>query len=51
MLGAHTLEKLCADCRGDFRCFVRDILKTHLKAEVPDWLAKLLDAPENENKV
>jgi hypothetical protein len=51
MLGAHTLENLCTDCRGDFRCFVRDIFKTHLKTEPPDWLAKFLDAPENENKV
>ena len=52
MLGAHTVEKFCTDCGGDFNCFVRDILKTHLKPEkTPDWLAKLLDASENENKV
>ena len=49
MLGAHTMEKLCTDCRGDFHCFIRDILKTHLEMEAPDWLAKLLEAPENEN--
>jgi len=36
MLGAHTMEKLCTDCRGDFRCFVRDILKRHLETEAPD---------------
>jgi hypothetical protein len=30
--------------RGDFRCFVRDILKTHPETEATDWLAKLLDA-------
>jgi len=51
MLGAHTMEKLCTDCGGDFRCFVRDILKRHLEIEAPDWLAKLLDAPENETRV
>jgi hypothetical protein len=44
MLGAHTLEKLSTDCGGDFRCFVRDVLKTHLKPKkTPDWLTKLLD--------
>jgi len=51
MLGAHTMEKLCTDCRGDFGCFIRDILKTHLEMEAPEWLAKLLEAPENENDV
>jgi hypothetical protein len=50
MLGAHTMEKLSTDCRGDFRRFVRDILKTHLEAEADDWLAKSLDAQKNENK-
>ncbi len=42
MLGAYTMEKLCTDCRGDFRCFVRDVLKRHLEMEAPDWLAELL---------
>ena len=42
MLGAYTMERLCTDCRGDFRCFIRDILKRHLEMEAPDWLAKLL---------
>jgi hypothetical protein len=42
MLGTHTMEKLCADCAGDFRCFIRDILKKHLAMEAPDWLAPLL---------
>jgi hypothetical protein len=51
MLGAYTMEKLCTGCRGDFRCFIRDILKRHLKMEAPDWLAKLLDAPTNEKNV
>src|SRR6266516_1534899 len=51
MLGSHTMEKLCTDCRGDFCCFIRDILKGHLEMEAPDWLAKLLEAPENEKDV
>jgi hypothetical protein len=51
MLGAHTMEKLCTDSGGDFRCFVRDILKRHLEIEAPDWMAKLLDAAENETRV
>lgn len=51
MLGAYTMEKLCTDCGGDFRCFVRDILKRHIEMEAPEWLAKLIDASENENKV
>ena len=49
MLGAYTMEKFCTDCDGDFRCFVRDILKRHLQMEAPDWLSKLLD--ETKNKV
>src|SRR5437773_7100388 len=49
MLGAHTMEKLCIDCDGDFRCFIRDILKRHLKMEAPVWLAALLE--ETKNKV
>ena len=51
MLGAHTMEKLCTDCDGDFRCFVRDILKRHLEIEAPDWLARLLDAAGDESRV
>ncbi len=49
MLGAHTMEKLCTDRGGDFRCFIRDILKGHLKMEAPDWLAKLLGQRPDEN--
>jgi hypothetical protein len=51
MLGAHTMEKLCTDCVGDFRCFIREILKGHLEMEAPDWLARLLDAPANGKNV
>jgi hypothetical protein len=39
MLGAYTMEKLCTDCGGYFRCFIRDILNRHLKMEAPVWLA------------
>ena len=42
MLGAHTMEILCGDCGGDFRCFVRNILADHLRMEPPDWLASLI---------
>jgi hypothetical protein len=51
MLGAYTMGKLCRDCDGDFRCFIRDILKRHLQTEVPNWLAELLEAQGAENKV
>ncbi len=43
MLGAYTMENLCTDCHGDFRCFVADILKQHLHMEAPVWLAGLLE--------
>ena len=36
------MEKLCGETGGDFRRFTSDILKTHLKIEPPDWLAKLI---------
>jgi hypothetical protein len=49
MLGAHTMEKLCTDCDGDFRCFIRDILKRHLQMETPVWLAGLIE--ETKNKI
>lgn len=42
MLGAHTMEKFCADCGGDFRVFIRAILKQHLNVKAPKWLAPLL---------
>ena len=47
MLGAHTMEKLCTNCDGDFRCFIRDILKRHLQMEAPVWLAALLEETKN----
>jgi len=43
MLGAHTMEKLCTDCGGDFDCFIRDVLERHLDIKAPDWLAALLE--------
>ena len=51
MLGAYTMEKLCTDCRGDFRYFVRDILKRHLQMEAPVWLAKLLEETKKQEHV
>ena len=39
MLGAYTMEKLCSYRDGDFRCFIADILKRHLKMQPPDWLS------------
>ena len=42
MLGAHTMEKLCADCPDDFRQFAGEILRTHLQIQPPDWLATLI---------
>jgi hypothetical protein len=44
MLGVHTMERLCADYTGDFREFVRRILKDHLENSAPPWLEKLLGA-------
>jgi hypothetical protein len=51
MLGVYTMEKLCTDCDGDFRYFIRDILKQHLEMEAPDWLATLLNSPVDEKNV
>jgi hypothetical protein len=45
MLGAYTMEKLCAGGGGDFRRFTGDILKTHLQIQPPDWLATLIQMP------
>ena len=42
MLGAHTMQKLCPDYTGDFRDFVRRILKDHLGTRPPPWLKKSL---------
>jgi hypothetical protein len=42
MLGAHTMERLCGDCPGDFRQFTGEILRTHLQIQPPDWLATLI---------
>jgi hypothetical protein len=51
MLGAHTMEKLCTDCGGDFHCFIRDILERHLQMKAPDWLAESLKAKGDPIKV
>ena len=47
MLGVHTMEKLCADCDGDFRGLIRDIFKNHLETEPAKWLAELIKTPPN----
>jgi hypothetical protein len=49
MLGAYTMEKFCTDCGGDFRCFVRDVVKRHLQMEPPVWLSELLE--ETKTKI
>ena len=51
MLGAYTMEKFGIDCDGDFRCFVREILKRHLQMEAPDWLAALLEETKKQERV
>jgi hypothetical protein len=46
MLGAHTMEKLCAAGSDvDFRRFTGGILKTHLQTQPADWLATLIQMP------
>jgi hypothetical protein len=46
MLGAHTMEKLCADCDGDFREFVEKIFTEHLRTPKPKWLEELFAAED-----
>jgi hypothetical protein len=47
MLGAYIVEKLCTNCGGDFRCFIREILEHHLKIKPQDWPAELLESSAN----
>ena len=47
MLGAYTMEKLCTNCGGDFRCFIREILEHHLEIKPQDWPAGLLESSAN----
>lgn len=48
--GSHSLfGSGCSYCDGDFRYFIADILKRHLKMQPPDWLSELRD--ETKNKV
>jgi hypothetical protein len=49
MLGEHTMDRLCADCSGDFLEFARHILANHLDRSVPPWLAKLMRSEADEN--
>ena len=46
MLGVHTMERLCAECSGDFRDFVRNILAHHLDEAAPVWLERVIGAAE-----
>jgi hypothetical protein len=46
MLGVHTMEKLCAECSGNFRDFVRNILAHHLDEAAPVWLERVIGAAE-----
>ena len=46
MLGVHTMEKLCAECSGNFRDFVRNILAHHLDEAAPLWLERVIGAAE-----
>ena len=49
MLGAHTMEKLCTKCGGDFQCFIREILEHHLKIKPQDWPVELLESSANND--
>ena len=46
MLGVHTMEKLCSQCSGDFREFVRRILSDHLDEAAPLWLETVIGTAE-----
>jgi len=58
MLGAHTMDQLCTECRGDFRSFIRHILERHLEMKPSEWPAELIEPsadtpgqiPGNERK-
>jgi hypothetical protein len=43
MLGAHTMDQLCTESRGDFRAFIRHILERHLKMKPSEWPAELIE--------
>ncbi len=46
MLGVHTMEKLCAECSGDFSDFVRNIFAHHLDETAPLWFEKVIGTAE-----
>jgi hypothetical protein len=53
MLGEYTMERLCPDPAGDFSCFVREILTSHLQIEPPkwpEWLAPLISNSSERNR-
>jgi len=45
MLGVNTMEKLCPTDAGDFRDFLRKILRDHLDAPRSDWPTEELIGP------
>ena len=46
MLGVHTMEKLCGECTGNFRDFVRKVLADHLDEAAPVWLETVIGTAE-----
>ena len=50
MLGAHTMEKLCTGCAGDFREFVEKTFTEHLRTRKPKWLEELFAAEDREQR-
>jgi hypothetical protein len=50
MLGAYTIEKLCASCPPDFREFVEKIFTEHLRTPKPKWLKELFAAEDREKR-
>jgi hypothetical protein len=50
MLGAHTMEKLCTGCAGDFREFVEKTFTEHLRTRKPKWLQELFAAEDREQR-
>ena len=48
MLGAYTMQKLCAGWAGNFHEFVENIFAEHLRSPKPEWLEKLFAADGEE---
>src|SRR5438874_3169413 len=41
MLGAHTMDQLCTECRRDFRSFIRHILERHLEMKPSEMACRI----------